>query len=83
MLNKVPLTGTSYGSGTYTFKTSSYADTNQDMSLIFDHLAVIAFQPTHFAGGHYSTSTGDFVLNGDSRFTLDGSYYGQFLMKLH
>jgi hypothetical protein len=58
------------------FKTSSYANADQDMSLMFDHFGKIGFQATHFAGGHYSTATGDFALGGDARFTLDGAYYG-------
>jgi hypothetical protein len=47
---------------------------------MFDYTTNGGLQQTHFVG-HFTSTTGDFLLNGDPRFTLDGSYYGQLSLK--
>jgi hypothetical protein len=70
--------GLSYGSGTYMMTTSAYSDATQPLWKMLDHVSQTYCQSTQF-GAHYSAATGDFTLNGDARFTLDGSYYGKLL----
>jgi len=65
------------GSGNYTVKASSYLDPLvEKMWTVVDHQEYVQNPPAAFALSQYSTLTGDFKFNGDSRFTLDGIYYG-------
>jgi hypothetical protein len=47
---------------------------------MFDYTTTGDAQPTHYVA-HFTPDSGDFLLNGDARFTLDGSYYGQLSWK--